>query len=905
MYRPRATGDLVHRPRVCEILDRHLDQAVTLVCAPAGFGKTTLVSDWLDHRSYPSAWLSLDERDGDVAVFLSYFVAAVRTLFPSAGADTLALLHAPVLPPLDLLVTALVNDLDRLADDPALPAGQRFVLVLDDYHLVREKAIHTLLGELFRHPPRALHLVVCARQDPPFALLTLRARGQLGEVRVRELRFTLDEVAAFMQQALGAPLDAGALATLVERTEGWGTGLRLAALTVSAGGDVTGPELAVDNRYVLDYLMNEVFARVPVATQAFLLKTAILDRLSGPLCDAVAGPADAEWDGRAYLEWLAAENLFTFSLDARGLWYRYHRIFQALLRRRLERQHSSEEIAELHRRACAWFAENGFIEEAIQHALEAGDEMTVVRLVEGHRHDAMNHERWRELERWLSLIPRGLIDSHAELLMLEAWILEKQWRYADLPEYLDRIETLMEQISSPEADRTRLCAEIDVLRSVVSYYTLDTPEHCFSYAKRALEKAPFACSFVRGTAWLYCGAGRQMTGDVQGAIDMLREGLQEDRIHRNAFSTRPSVGLGLIYWMAADLPNLVRAAVQMLQSARERGLTEATAWGHYLLGCALYQLNDLTGAEDEFADVVRQPYLAHAAPFSQSSFGLASVFLARGAYDKALEVVNSVAAYALNTRNRRVTSDAEAFRAYLAQQMGAAAEARRLTASFSPNTPPTPMTTFYVASVSHANVLLSAGTPADLAEADRELGRLHNLAASGHNTRYLIEVLALEALLQEARGNLDAGLAALQQAVALAEPGGVIRVFVDLGPKMAVLLRQLAARSGAREYLDRLLAAFGDVKEHQAPPNKPLPSQGGLIEPLSERELEVMALLSERLSNKEIAQELTISPTTVKRHTVNIYQKLSVGSRRDAVARALALGLLPTSQVTRRSFPPK
>jgi LuxR family maltose regulon positive regulatory protein len=894
LYRPRAAGDLIHRTRVHEILNRHLDRTVTVVCAPAGFGKTTLLSDWLEHAPIPSAWLSLDEHDSDLGVFLSYFVAAVRTLFSSACADTLALLRAPILPPLAHLATALTNDLDRLADEPGLPAGGRFILVLDDYHQVREPAVHALLGELLHHPPRALHLILSARQDPPFPLHALRGRGELSEIRIQELRFTREEVAAFMQRALETPLDAETLASLAERTEGWATGLRLAALTLNTGGDVAVPELAVDNRFVLDYLLNEVLAHVPAATQNFLLQTSILNRLCGPLCDAVTGPADPSWDGRAYLEWLAAENLFTFSVDGQGAWYRYHHVFQTLLRRRLERQHSGEEIAGLHARAGAWFARNGFIEDAIEHNLAAGNEMAAVQLVERHRHQAMNHERWRQLEHWLSLLPRGLIETRPELLMLQAWIAQSQWRNTDIPAYLDRAEALMAQAALPEADRTRLRGEIDALRSLVFYYFYDA-ERTFTCAERALQTAPLECSFVRAFAWFYCAAARQLTGDVQGALATFREGLKEDSVHGDVFPARLYLGLGLLHWMSADLANLLLVATQLLQLAQQRDLAEALGWAHYFQGCALYQLNDLNGAENEFAAVVRQRYVAHGLAFSQSAFGLASVWQARDAADRAREIVDSVASYALEMRNTRIMADAEAFRAGLALQRGAVAEAQRWAAAYDPNTPPVPFTTFHVALVSRARILVAAGTPAGQAEAARTLTRLHDLTAATHNTRFLIETLALRALLSDARGDRAAALATLMQAVTLAEPSGVIRVFVDLGPRMAALLRQLAAQGEAPEYLPRLLAAFGEVQEP-----RPIPRQGGLIEPLSERELDVLALLGERLTNKEIARTLSISPTTVKRHTANIYQKLAVGGRREAVARAVALGLLPPSQPANR-----
>ena len=346
-----------------------------------------------------------------------------------------------------------------------------------------------------------------------------------------------------MQQALGMQLDEATLLDLAERSEGWGTGLRLAALTLSAGGDIFGPEVAAaaDNRYVLDYLMNEVLSHVPPATHDFLLKTSILDRLCGPLCDAVAGSAGPGWDGRAYLQWLASENLFTFSLDAQGIWYRYHHLFNRLLRSSLERQHSEEEIGQLHMLASGWFAQNGLVEEAIGHALSAGDEMAVVALVERHRHEAMNHENWRQLERWLSLIPRPLIDTRPELLMCQAWMLLNQWKFADLQALLDRIEPLLERSPLPEPIRTSLRAELDTLRSQLFYYLLDG-ERSFACAQRALAAAPLEHSAVRGLAWLYYAGSRHLMGDMQAALDAFHEGLQEDQVHGNAFANAPIHG---------------------------------------------------------------------------------------------------------------------------------------------------------------------------------------------------------------------------------------------------------------------------------------------------------------------------------------------------------------------------
>ncbi len=498
LYRPRPTGDLVHRPRVDALLDCGGDRPLTIVCAPAGFGKTTLLSEALEDCTQPGGWVSLDERDNDLAVFLSYLVAAVRTQVPDACANILRLLRAPALPPLHPLVATLSNDLDSLSAE-GLVDGRRLVLVLDDYHRITNPDIHALLQALLDYPPPSLHLILSTRQEPPLPLHVLRARGGLVEIGARELSFTPDEASTFMEQALGAPLDPTVLAFVTEQTEGWATGLRFAVLGMSTGLDFTGraAQLPADDRPALDYLLNEVLNELPISTQDFLLKTSILDQLNGGLCDAVVSPTEAPagriyMHGHTYLEWLASQNLFTFALDPQGSWYRYHHLFQRLLRNRLQRQYDPDEIARLHRRASAWLSRHGLIEAAIGHARQAGDEMAAVELVEQNRHAEMNREHWRQLERWLSLLPPPLIDARPELTMLQAWILQKQWRTTDLPAYLQRTEALLEQTALSEADRVRLQSEIDALNSHFYYYQLDGSRTCEA-AKRALERAPLEC----------------------------------------------------------------------------------------------------------------------------------------------------------------------------------------------------------------------------------------------------------------------------------------------------------------------------------------------------------------------------------------------------------------------------
>lgn len=892
LYRPVVSGDLVHRQRLIDLLDRGSDLPLTLVTAPAGSGKTTLLCDWLAGCVCPSAWLSIDEGDGDLPVFLSYLVAAIQTVFPDACQELQALLAAPELPPPHILAAVLVNEFDSLRVQSGLASGPRFVLVLDDYHLLRSQAIDSLLIALLRHPPPALRLVLASRSDPALPLPTLRARQQMLEIRLQDLRFTGDETTAFLRQALDAPISAELAAVLGNRTEGWVTGLHLASLYLRHVHDAAAlpPNLYGGDRYVMDYLVDEVLALQPERVQEFLLKTAILDRLCGSLCEAVTGLDDRVCGGQAYLEWLEDNNLFIVSLDERR-WFRYHHLFQRLLRNRLEQRFSVAEIAQLHGHASAWYASHGFVEEGIEHALAAGNAAAAVGLIEAHRQEAMNQEHWAQLERWLHLMPPQLIDQQPELQLLEAWILQKQWRFVDIPPYLHRIDALLATTPLAPSHLSAMQGEVDALRSMISYYTLDG-ERTFALASRALQTLPMGYSAARGTAWMYYGGGLQMRGDIDAARAALHEGLKEDRFHNNAFPSRVLVALGVLSWIAADVAGLRQTAAYFLRLAEERGLPESASWARYFRGCAAYQVNDLAAAEEDFAAVVAQRYITHSFTFLQSSLGLASVHQAQGAAGKANSVAESLLAYGLDMKNTRVLADARAFQAWLALQQGRGVKAHRWAASVDRQAPLTPLTTFHVSAFSLAKILLNQDTSASRREASEFLARLGSFVASQHNTRFLIEVLALQAMLADAAGDRRAALKATAQAVDLAEPGGMMRVFVDLGPGMALLLNQYGQSHGVSGYLERVLRAF--------PSSPPLPSHPpqapahptGLIEPLTLREQEILEMLAERLSAKEMAQRLVISDRTVKRHCANIYQKLSVNSRREAVDSAVALGIL-------------
>ena len=412
------TADLVHRPRLKEALDNGLDRPLILVAAPAGFGKSTLVSAWLETCDLPHAWISLDEADNDLGVFLAYVLAAVQTLFPDALPETRAFLTGISLPAVGVIARSLINELDGLE--------REVILVLDDYHVIREQAVHDLLNVLLQHPPQGLHLVIATRQDPSLPLGVLRARNQVAEIRGHDLRFSLAEIAAFVERTLGAPFTDDALVVLADKTEGWAAGLRFATLTLRYGGDIDShlAGLHSENRYVTDYLMREVLSQMPPAMRRFLLKTSILDQVCNSLGEALIGPDDPECQPQEFLVWLVQAAMFTVALDTRGKWYRYHHLFRDLLRDQLARQVNAGEIATLHARASAWFARHGSLEEALQHALLGHDTPAAVRLLAEQRHALMDSEQWQLLERCLRMFPAETVADYPDLLLTNAWLTE-------------------------------------------------------------------------------------------------------------------------------------------------------------------------------------------------------------------------------------------------------------------------------------------------------------------------------------------------------------------------------------------------------------------------------------------------------------------------------------------------
>ena len=889
----------MHRPRLLERLEQNRQRPLTLVSAPAGYGKSTLVSCWLQMCASPHAWLSLDKNDNDLHLFLSYFLAAIQTMFPHAVSETMTLVNSPTLPSLSVLAGSLVNELDLIEQD--------FILVLDDIHRIREKSVYKLLTELLRHPPRSMHLVLIGRRDPSLALASLRAREQVTEVRLFELRFTMEETAEFLQIAMGGKINEAQTATLAEKTEGWVTGLRLACLSTLYRSDLD-PKLLephVDAQFVMEYLFTEVFSLQPPEISQYLMGTAILDRFCGPLCEAVCAPgvdsSRRELGGRDFIAWLKKEHVFLIPLDTESRWFRYHHLFQRLLGNQLKRHCSTEEINVLHSRASGWFAEEGLIEEALEHALAAGDIPTAIQLVAQHGHQLMDDQQWSRLERWLDMLPPDSVEENPEMLLLRLWSNHMRTAGFDVSALATQLEKIENLISTPPPNGSvkveQIRSHCDALRSFQHYMGADG-EVALKHARSACKNIPIHHKRARLRAHIFQVASYHMVGDLETGLSHYYNEVQENPNLSKGDQAMYLANLCFMYWIDADLISMLQTSENTLKIAMDHRISEAIAFSLYFNGIACYHQNNLQSAEEKLASMVKDFYMYMQVVHTHGSFCLSLIYQAQGHPDKARERNRKMMEYAVDTGNQVVLGTTQAFEAELALRQGRLSEASNWAERFQPKSFLPPFA-FYTPQLTLVKILLAQDTTDSRRQAADLLDQLHDFLASIHYKKSLIEVLALQGLLHDTLGDASVAQEKIAKALALAEPGGFIRVFVDLGPQMADLLKRLHEQNVAVNHIEKLLAAFS--YDEQVPVQEVSKSQASLAlaaspqfleDPLTNRELDVLELLTQRLSNKEIAEKLFVSSETVKGHLKNMYPKLQVSNRREAVEKAKALGIL-------------
>ena len=871
LFSPPPRPKVVLRPRLNDRLNEGLTRKLTLISAPAGFGKTTLASEWVADRGRPVAWLSLDEGDNDPARFLTHLVAAVRTIAATVGAGVLGALQSPQPPPTEAILTALLNEITTFPDT--------FVLVLDDYHVIDAKPVDLALSFLLEHLPPQMHLVIATREDPPLPLARLRARGQLTEVRASDLRFTLAEAAGFLNQVMELGLSAEDIAALETRTEGWIAGLQLAAISMQGHRDATSfiKSFTGSHHFVVDYLVEEVLHQQSESVQTFLLRTSILERLCGPLCDAVLrGPAASGHETLAYLQ---QANLFIIPLDNERRWYRYHHLFADLLRQRLHQSTASSagDVAELHRRASQWYEDNGLEIEAFHHATAADDVERAARLVEGEEMPLHFRGAAASVLKWLESLPTMVLDARPSL-----WVI-----YASALLFVSQLTGVEQKLQAAEAalqgaeldDKTRdLVGHIASIRATVAV-AQNNVDAIIAQSRRALHYLhPDNLPVRTATTWTL-GVAYQLQGSRAAAGRAYTEAISiSQAIGHYIITILATIGLGNIQEVENQLHLAAETYQHVLQLTGDPPLPVACE-AHLGLARIFYEWNDMDAAQQHGQQsVLLARQVEHTDRFVASEVFLARLKLARGDVDGATGMLTKVGQLVRQYNFVHRMAEVAAAHALALLHQGDLATAAHLAQMH--NLP-----------AIQARVCLARG---DTSAALAVLQPLRQQAEAKGWADERLKVMVLQAVAHQAHGEKDKAVQVLGEALALAAPGGFIRIFVDEGIPMAQLLAEAATRGMMPAYTGRLAAAFEAEKQRSGgeSPLRPFPPSRPGIEPLSQREWEILQLIAEGLSNREIGERLFLALDTVKGHNQRIFGKLQVQRRTEAVARARELGLL-------------
>ncbi len=907
MRLPFTRPGLVSRPRLQEQIAQGLRGPLTLVTAPAGFGKTTLVASCVAGCGLPVAWLSLDKNDNPTGRFLNYLIAALQEADPTIGSEAAQLAMAPEQAPPEMVLTSLVNDLDA--------AGREIALVLDDYHFISNPGVYAAVAFLLEHCPRTFHLVIASRSDPPLPLARLRARGQTVELRAADLRFTESESAQFLNDVMGLHLDAPAVALLEERTEGWIAGLQMAALSMRERKDVFAfiEGFSGTNRYILDYLLEEVLASQPPEVQRFLLYTSVLERLTAPLCDAIlasdeesapSGPPSPP-PSAAMLEYLEQANLFLIPLDDTRCWYRYHHLFAALLQARLH-QSEPERVARLLSRAAEWCEQDGQVAAAVNYALAARDYTRAGDLVAHYWGDATSNGEIETLWSWLVALPEDVVWNSAPLAVAYCWALWFKGQITAIEAHLVDAERALDQWMAHQGPNATdeayiiLPVMVATLHSIIARYNEDFAAAC-AHGERALALLPKnlpaqADAQLRGMIFVALASAYDGAGDLERAVDAYTETTRWSRLGRS------TVGVaGMTYRMIGVLRLLGRlgaaetACREAFRFLEEQGMARLPAAGilHLAIAEVLLERNELAAVEDHLA---RGPELGKGSGRLDTVRNAARVLtrlrLAHGDASGALAAVEE-AQSALEEPSPLALAELLALKAWaltrqgnLGQAAGCIDEAARLAG-------PDRGQVGEAVALAAARLHLAQNQPGEVVA---ELTR--SLAAAEKNGQWgtAIEMHILRSLALWGQGDAPGAEAALESALTLAKPEGYVRVFLDAGPPMPALLAQwrMHADPGPlRDYALRLLSQFAAEPPGAPATAEKAPPAGDLPEPLSPRELEVLHLMALGRTNLEIARQLVVAPGTIKAHAASIYRKLDAANRTEAVARARQLGILP------------
>ena len=888
LHRPQLQARFLRRQRLIDQLEEGRELQLVLVSAPAGYGKSTMVVEWLEESDRPVAWLSLDPGDSNLSVFLSYVMSSIETLFPGACAVTRGALAAPEFPSARVLARHLANDLDAI--------DASFTLALDDYHCIEGSAVHDLIDEFLTYPVADVHLVIVSRHDPPLPLTSLRAKSRLVEIRFDDLRFSREEAAALMEDLLGRPLSDVALERLMEFTEGWVAGLQLVALAMRHQPEPEAffSKLEGSIPDIRDYLLSEVLAQQPPALQECILKTSVVDRFSAAFCEGVCENSEGcPLAGEPMMRNLTETGIFIVPLDAEGKWFRYHHLFQDLLRAQFERDAGVDGVAPLHSRASQWFESLGSAREAIDHALKAGDLVRAAEVVEKRQIAEFNADRWFVVRDWLERIPAEVQEGRPAILLAQAWIRYNQRRLPEIAALVEQAESCLSE--ADEDEREGLRGQINFNKTILRFSQGDA-EGVLELVGKAQRQLPPEFVFVRAELERFWGMGHQMSGQGEQAVAQLERRIRDESEAHPLMVARRISTICFLHLMACQTAALQQATMRLRAVSEKNALGFTGVWATFIHAISCFESGEFEAARSHFREVTEQ---RHIFQLQFGMIGLTGLILTceamghQGEADEMLDLLQEFAGEGGGVQSIAIAASCRARVALWRGELGTAI--RLLPPTLGPADAAALIYFVEVPWLTQCRVLLAKGAKDDVASATTMLADLRKGLEGLHNTCQVIEVMVLQAWAHDLMEESVKAKEILEAALQLAEPGWWIRPFLEAGEWVTALLgpdggddspfrKELRKRVRKRQPTGnnrRVVPA--EEPAVQSAPKQPL------SEALTNREFDVLELIGQRLYDKEIAARLSISPQTVKAHLKHIYQKLGVGNRRAAVDRATTL----------------
>jgi LuxR family maltose regulon positive regulatory protein len=886
LHLPPVSSDLVKRPSLIQQLNQNLNRNFTLVSSPAGFGKTTLVASWLTKQQFPYAWISLDKLDNNLSVFLQYVAAAIQHVFPEACMGLSRTLQVPDLPTDDTLAAIVINELNQLP--------QPILLVLDDYHVIHNSSILQLVERILGQSQNRLHLVIISRMDPLLPLPRLRLQQGMVEIRQEDLRFSDEEAGLFLRTAVTEPVAPETITRLNQRLEGWVAGLRLLSLSMQNSEQAQKFSLesqAGAREHITHYLFTEVLAQQTPEVQQFLLQTAFVNRFCASLGDALMAFAPEHSAAQRIIAHLRRANLFIISLDEEGNWFRYHHLFQQMLQQKATAQFDKAAMNTLHNRAGAWLAQNGFVDEALQHYLSAGNMDTAVSLIETNSRDLLNSLERQRLERWLEMLPEEIIWERPRLLVAKAWLFYRHWRLQALAIVLIRLQVCLEAepVALERGEKEFILGQLQVLSSVTAFYLDDDFAKSITSAEQALSLLPQSEQGALGTALGYLALSLQAEGQLATAVSRLQQALANPAPLGPA-QIQLYLSLSFVHLASGNLLALKQIIDQFMAMSQKMQLRMAPAC--WVSGIYYYELNQLDKAQQAFETTVSLHYDTNFIAACDSWLALTRICQEQGDFVQAQTYLDAVQAETLRLDNRELLPVIEAVQAYQWHMQGKSAVALRWARAFDPHDSPEWVFLTFIPLLFWVRILAAHGDSHELQELQQILQTKLTIAQSRYFTQRAIQLLAHLALVQTKLGHEDHARSTLEKAVRLAEPGGFMRAFIDCGPALRPFFEQLQQQAVAPHYLAQLMTVYSANGQNKLHGTFHPQTRSDMATLLTNREMEILQLMQTGLSNKEIAQALVISVYTVKRHASNIYLKLEVNGRRQAIYKAQQAGIL-------------